>query len=110
AARRGGAAQLIGGRIDPAVGEGRGQRITSLEEERQDGDSLRNLELAVVVRVVRVGAAASLAPREEEVEEVDRVGDLEAPVAVGVAADEGGRRGSNHAERQDRQDENAGAA
>jgi hypothetical protein len=61
------------------------------EEEPQDADTIRDIDLAVVGRIGGFEAARRIGPLEKEHEVAYRVGNIHFPIRVGVAADEAER-------------------
>ena len=80
------AIERIGGRVSPALREGRRNRRTPEKQiiEREDG--VREIDRARVVRVDRVHAARVGRSLEEEVEDEDAVRNVDFRIAVTVAA------------------------
>src|SRR5262245_35614915 len=84
------------GHLGPAARRRRlGDALAAEEEEVEEEDRIREVDLAVAVDVVRFLAAGALVALEEVAEQGDGVGDVDEVVAVGVAASElnEGRRG-----------------
>src|SRR5688572_10241372 len=78
-------------RVDAAIRVRSRQRVRTLEEMHQDPDRIRDAHVPVIIRVHGVPAVVGPVPApEEEVEDRDRIRDIDPLVDVRVPADEGG--------------------
>ena len=85
----GAAVEIVVGRIDTADTDRRRQHGIAREEVLEKKDAVGDVELAVVVRVGRIGTGDTVVASTEEFrQETDGIGDIDLPVRVDVTTHE----------------------
>ena len=92
-------AELVGRRtIQPAIREGSRGRTATTEQKGEGVNCVGEVHFSIVIRIRGIRAGREAIAQEEVTQGMGRVGNIDSPVTVGIAANELGAAGYGHVE------------